>query len=530
MRDQGRSIVFFVGVFLAALATAQAQAVQLIHSNDVFGEIEPCGCRNNPLGGMARKGNWLKKMGDDPIIQVDAGDLLFSSEVLPDLLFKQSELQAGYLLRSMDELGHDAVVPGEKDFALGVKTFDVLRKKSRIHFLAANLTHKGKIYLEKSLILTRNGADGKPLKVAVIGIVGEGLAYPKELKITPSVAAARREVQAVRAKVDLVVLLTHQGFEKDKALAAAVPGIDIIVGGHSQSFLQEPFKQGKTTIYQSSFRNQYVGAIPLQKPFTGEGYKLVGLDPGFDSPAETPSKLDELTREFKKSIAELNSKEEELRAHAFVPRDSATKYHTFPKCAECHLKQFDFWRKTQHTLALTTLVDKEQEKNKECLTCHTVGLGDPQGFSAVAHFAEFRKLAETTKEDEEAQFNRREAPIEPLPTADFAKYLKSIHSARSIESEVKLVQKDPQGQSIRRTLSSLTRAWSPVQCENCHRPGQDHPFGGTYSKTVETSTCLKCHTAERAPQWYTKAGLLDDDKVKAKRALVSCPAGDLQDD
>src|SRR4051794_9102822 len=95
------------------------QAATLVHTNDVFGDIEPCGCRTNPLGGMVRKANLLKKLKDPFVVQVDAGDLLFSSLELPELLAQQAEVQAGYLLKSMDQVHHDAVVPGEKDFALG---------------------------------------------------------------------------------------------------------------------------------------------------------------------------------------------------------------------------------------------------------------------------------------------------------------------------------------------------------------------------------------------------------------------------
>ena len=52
-------------------------------------------------------------------------------------------------------------------------------------------------------------------------------------------------------------------------------------------------------------------------------------------------------------------------------------------------------------------------------------------------------------------------------------------------------------------------------------------MAGTYSKTVENHTCLSCHTPERAPEWYSKDGKPDLEKIQAKRALVSCPAGDM---
>ncbi len=162
-------------IFIAAFFSNSAQAITLIHTNDVLGDIEPCGCRHNPQGGMARKYNLLTRTrAKDPfVIQVDAGDLLFSTDQIPEMLQEQSELQARYLLESMDLTQHDVVVPGEKDFALGLSTFQKLIKKTKIHFLAANLKKKnGKNILDSHVILTGKDSQGKTVRVGVFGLVG----------------------------------------------------------------------------------------------------------------------------------------------------------------------------------------------------------------------------------------------------------------------------------------------------------------------------------------------------------------------
>jgi hypothetical protein len=512
-----------------------AQGATLLHTNDVLGDIEPCGCRTNPLGGMARKANLMKRLHDSSILQLDAGDLLFSANTIPDLLSKQAELQAGYLLRSMDALHHDAIVPGEKDFALGLKIFEKLRSRTKIRFIAANLVARsGERLFDKSVIFTRKGSDGKPIRIAVVGIVGDDLPLPRELKVQPPLAAAQKEVAAVRKNADLVVLLTHEGLDKDKELAEKVRGVDIIVGGHTQSFLQEPLRIGKVTIYQSSFRNQYVGVLPLEKPFNGQGYKLIGLDAGYDSPADAPSPTDTLVQEFKKAVGDLNTREDAKLEQLAPPNAASGKFQTFPKCAECHLKQFDFWRKTPHALALNALMEKQQFKNKECLSCHTVGLGDPHGLLSINRLADYKKApAHTSPPEGESPNEDSPLPvddpvIEALSAEDLARYLKAMHEAKSLKDQVKITQIEP-AETLRRSLSSMAHSWTPVQCENCHLPGQDHPFSGTYSKKVEKTACLNCHTAERAPEWYTKAGKPDWEKIQAKRALVTCPAGDSND-
>ncbi len=121
--------VFYLALFLFSFTV---HAFTVIHTNDVLGDIEPCGCRHNPQGGMARKFHLLQRtQAQDPfVIQVDAGDFLFSTTEIPDLLQAQAELQAKYLLKTMDLLHHDIVVPGEKDFSLGLKVFEKLTKNS----------------------------------------------------------------------------------------------------------------------------------------------------------------------------------------------------------------------------------------------------------------------------------------------------------------------------------------------------------------------------------------------------------------
>ncbi len=317
-----------------ALATALlypssiSHAVTLIHSNDVLGEIEPCGCRKNPQGGMARKANLLSRQTDREMIQLDAGDLLFNTEKIAPLLEKQAELQARYLLHAMEQLHHDAIVPGEKDFALGFRAFERLRSKTTIPFLAANLFRKDKKpFLKPSMIVIKKRKDGTPIRIAIIGLVDDKLAWPKELVAQSPWEIAQAQVTELRKNADLLVALTHLGESKDRELAKKVKGIDFIFGAHSQSYLQEPPHVGKTVIYQSSYRNQHIGILSLEKNYP---YELIGLDEGYVSPEDKLNPTDRLVTEFKAELEKLNLAEE-VRAEkksASLGRNQ-TYYQTF---------------------------------------------------------------------------------------------------------------------------------------------------------------------------------------------------------
>lgn len=496
------------------LISSPTQAVTLIYSNDVMGELEPCGCRVEPHGGLIRKAGLLNTLNDQELLQLDAGNLLFGFESDAPALRAQAEIQAGYLIQAHNALHHDATIPSPKDFSLGFGVFEKLRKKAKFPFLAANLYNpQGKPWLKTYEIFKKKSED-KTIKIAVIGLVGEKLNWPHGLRATSALAAAQRWIPFLRKRADLVIALTYQGLEQDQALAQSVPGIDLIIGGESLSFLDEPKKisqknsavESGTFIFQSSFRNQFVGVVPLEKPFSPKDHRLVALDASYDLQESAVKKtVSKIVDEFKKKVALTNEKEAAQAQRESKKLFTDSKFHTFPKCAGCHMTQFDFWRKTPHMKALQVLIDAGQASNKECLSCHTVGLGDPLGFQHV------KALAQDSKN-------------QTLPISQLAFLIRGIHQAPSVETPIQWSEADPNPQPVRAHLSQLKRSFAPVQCENCHTPGAGHPFEGIYSKSVQSETCLKCHTRDRAPGWYSAQGKPDWALIAQKKTLITCPA------
>ncbi|MGK5087720.1 multiheme c-type cytochrome [Bdellovibrionota bacterium FG-2] len=481
-----------------------AQAAVLIHTNDILGELEPCGCRSNPKGGLARHYTLIKRTeetyGARSALQLDGGDLFFSSTTTAPMLKKQAEIQAEFIAKALELTELDAAVPGEKDFSLGVSVFENLIKGRKFKFIASNLTRKNSDkFLEPYAIFTKKkdekSESSATLRIAVLGIVGEEMGWPSELKTTSALKAAEIWVPELRKKADLVIVLSHLGFEKDQELAKKVKGIDVIVGSHTQSFIQEPEKINGAIILQTSFKNQYVGVLPLSAPLTEgdlKGYKMIGLDPGYDSPPGKPSSIDLLVANFKKAVAELNSKQDTELGITGPATNAQATYQTFARCMDCHRKQAEFWKKTPHFKALSSLVAKKQARNKECLSCHSLGLGEANGFSDVS------KIGALSGAPESASSGAPALTPEQL--------------AEALEKGA---------------FKTLDKAWAPVQCENCHGPSGNHPFGAnTYSKKVEKSKCMGCHTSDRATEWHDKNSL--QDKVfEEKYKRVSCPPGEL---
>jgi Cytochrome c554 and c-prime len=425
---------------------------------------------------------------------MDAGDLFFPSSETPETLKEQSKIQARALARALKTTGLKVLVPGEKDFSIGVPFFKELLKLSGARGIAANLEWRPsrksswRPLLQPSAQFNLSEKGQPKSRVAVLGLIGTSLNLPENLRASDPIAAARKWVRELKKNADVVIALTHQGLEEDRKLARAVPGFDHIIGGHTQSFLQKPVLEGRTQIHQSSFRNQHVGLITLMD---GAKSELVELGSDLDPGPEEASKVRVIVEEMRAAISEAN-----LAARRGINDSSqtSTRLQTFVQCAECHSKQFDFWRKTPHASAFEVLVHAKADTNKECLACHTVGLGSKMGYSEISELVEWQE---------------NEKPMELAPL------LKQMRDARSVEGSLEV------GRKARRIHAS-------VQCENCHTAVGDHPFG-MESKVlpVEQKTCLGCHTPARAPTWYNAEkggnGELDLEKLKASFTKMACP-------
>jgi len=508
----GRRALPWIFLLHGLAAAAASQPPVIVHSNDVLGEIEPCGCRTNPLGGMIRKEKllrthpWLQNTG---FLSLDAGNLFFSSIEIPETLQAQTQVQSHGLARALKETGLDAMVPGPKDFALGLGTLVQLAKESGTLVLAANLevlaAKEGTKHLKwkkpfkgSHVFNVKDGA-GKSQRIAVIAVVGKSLfesQNPKgiQFRVSDPIKAARLEVERLSKKADWIVALTHESVLDDQKLAEAVSAIGWIVGGGTQAFLQEPIQIGKTSVHQSSFRNQHIGLIRVATPRESQ---LAELGAALDPSGEEPSRIRPLLAEVREQIKQANLESEKLiqKATDQAARERTPKYKTFVACADCHTKQTDFWRKTRHAGAYETLVKAGSHTNKECLACHSVGMGDPEGWTDFSQLARWNEA-------------EQQLPI----------WLKGLRDARSPEAALQITH---QAKSVHAT----------VQCENCHLPVRDHPFGlDSGHKPVVQQTCLGCHTPARAPAWYNAEaggnGKLNEQKLKQAFAKMTCPRDD----
>lgn len=483
--------------------------IRVFYNNDNFSYLEPCGCRISPIGGMDRRWNGMVAYPEESRVFVDAGNLLFKSTQASEFLAPQWFEQAGGVIEGYNILKADAVTPGATDFALGVDKFTELAKKANFPFISANLYRRdtGKPFLKDSVMITRYGK-----KIGIFGIFHPSLPLPAELEARDPIAAAREEVKKLRADgANMVIALAHEGYDNDVILAKQVPGIDLIVGAHSQSMLQEPDVESDTLLVQLSNQGQLLGMVEYEAsslPAKRTEFKVDELNADYnDAPGGRANPMKSLVAVTNLRMAEANKKLDDRiwQAHQ---AESAAGYQSFLSCRDCHSKQANFQEGKLHAASFLTLMAKKQENNLDCVKCHSVGLGQTGGFKSMADAFRDRydqpiplaKVKEAMgKNFPPADANYRENPGRIRP--DVARFIAALQKA------------------------GVKKAMPTVQCENCHGGRPEHPFTENHagSTKVATTACLACHTKEQMPAWYDASGKLKTEAVEKAKASISCP-------
>lgn len=294
------SFVFIVAfsVFFGCTSTqpqteqqgAKAYQLTILHTNDYHAHFWKS--RHGEYGLAAQK---TLVDGIRKEVAADGGDILVLSAGDVNTGVPESDLQdAEPDFKAMSMIGYDAMTIGNHEFD---KPLDVLAKQkswATFPFLGANIIDKstGKPLYDAYKIFNLDG-----LKVAVFGLVtGDTyqLADPGNLesvKIEDPIATAQIMVPGLQKKADVVIALTHLGYYQgsnygsnapgDVSLATAVDGIDVIVGGHSHTKLENSVMQNGTIIVQAGDNGKYVGRLDLliqDEEVTETGYRLIPVN------------------------------------------------------------------------------------------------------------------------------------------------------------------------------------------------------------------------------------------------------------
>jgi len=232
--------------------------ILILHTNDMHSHFVP---GDDDVGGMARIAGYVdrERSRRPDVLYLDAGDGVAGTPV-------SSRFEGRPVFTVMNTMGVDAFAVGNHEFDHGWARIEEYRRLAAFPLLSANVTGPdGRLIGDLAWKLF--DVDG--VRVGVIGVT-----TPNTPEITaggmtagcafrPAAEAVAELLPEVEGRSDLVVVLSHLGYEGDVALAKAVHGIDVIVGGHSHTELPEPVLVGRTLIVQAGYYGKYVGRLEL---------------------------------------------------------------------------------------------------------------------------------------------------------------------------------------------------------------------------------------------------------------------------
>lgn len=230
------------------------------------------------MGGVDRMATVIKaiRAARPDALLLDGGDTWHGS-------FTCLKTQGQDMVNVMNALKPDAMT-SHWEFTLGIDRVTEIVKALPFPFLGANIfdAEWDEPAYDPYKMFERNG-----LNIAVIGQAFPYLPVANPKWMFPKLSFGVREdrmaamVAEVRAKgADLVVLLSHNGFDVDRKMAAQVPGIDVILTGHTHDALPEPVQVGKTMLIASGSNGKFVTRLDLDvqgKEIKGFRHKLIPI-------------------------------------------------------------------------------------------------------------------------------------------------------------------------------------------------------------------------------------------------------------
>lgn len=230
---------------------SEIKKITILHTNDVHSYIDPFPAdhpRNPGMGGVARRASLIEAIRKENknVLLLDAGDIFQGT---PYFNYYGGELE----FKLMSMMQYDLATMGNHDFDNGIEGFYSQLPNAQFEFVSANYDFKNTILdgiVKPYKIFNK---DGIKIGVFGLGVELEGLVDKKNYKETVYLNPEEKATEMAdllknREKCDLVICLSHLGFkykeepEKicDILLAQKTKNIDLIIGGHTHTFLSKP--------------------------------------------------------------------------------------------------------------------------------------------------------------------------------------------------------------------------------------------------------------------------------------------------
>lgn len=248
---------------MSSNSNGAATTLHILHTNDFHNALTDVGA--------ARLKQAVEELRGAPYLLLDAGDAIKAGNVGVSPFGEP-------ILTRMNDIGYHAMTMGNREFHVWKRCLTAKIGRARFPVLCGNVRPNKRRSirpLQPHALFLAGG-----LRVAVFGVtvpmVTERMkvAALSSFLFSDPILVAQRIVDEIRRNADVVIGLTHIGLKEDKRLASSVPGIDLIVGGHSHDTLMAPYREvGCPPIVQAGFFAHHYGHVILN--VDADGVSLV---------------------------------------------------------------------------------------------------------------------------------------------------------------------------------------------------------------------------------------------------------------
>lgn len=239
------------GLSLSSFDSDETKKLVILHTNDVHSHIDPFAIDDPKypnMGGAARRATLIDQLRKENanVLLLDAGDIFQGT---PYFNYYGGELE----FKLMSMMKYDLATMGNHDFDNGIDGFNAMLPHAKFDFVSANYDFKNTVLngIVKPYKIIHK--DGIKIGIFGLGVELQGLVdkklYKETVYLNPiEIAQDMSRILKVNEKCDLVICLSHLGFiyanepEKvsDLVLARTTKNIDLIIGGHTHTFLTKP--------------------------------------------------------------------------------------------------------------------------------------------------------------------------------------------------------------------------------------------------------------------------------------------------
>lgn len=263
----------------------------ILHTNDTHSNIDPFPV-NHPkfpnMGGVSRRASLIQSIRDqeENVLLLDAGDIFQGTPYF-------NKFKGVLEMKAMAAMNYDIVTLGNHDFDIGMDAYKSALSHASFQVVNANYELSSTPLSEVVKPYTIIKKAGFKIGIFGLGVNLQGLVPVeswKGLTYQDPIQAAQKQADTLRKQgCDVVICLSHLGFEyktnqvSDKVLAASTSGIDVIIGGHTHTFLEEiqefKNKEGKAVfVNQVGYGGLKLGRIDIELEMDSGKFTIASIN------------------------------------------------------------------------------------------------------------------------------------------------------------------------------------------------------------------------------------------------------------